>query len=163
MPKSGLIVVKDNYKAMAEGLRLLSDLRVMVGVPEDKSQRRDGDAISNAALLYVHENGAPEVGIPARPTLKPGVRDARVEIERRLKLAGQAALEGRPSSVRNQFAAAGQAGASAVKAKINSNVGPPLAPSTLAARKRRGVKRTNTLVDTGQMRNAVTYVVREEK
>jgi hypothetical protein len=45
---------------------------------------------------------------------------------------------------------------------INSNVGPPLKPGTLAARRRRGLKRTNTLVDTGQMRNAVTYVVTED-
>lgn len=163
MAKDGLTVIADNTRKLAEGLALLANLRVMVGIPDDRTERRDGEAISNAALLYVHENGAPEVGIPARPTLKPGVRDARVEIERRLRLAGTAALEGKPSSVRAQFAAAGQAGASAVKAKINSNVGPPLAASTLAARKRRGLKRTNTLVDTGQMRNAVTYVVREEK
>lgn len=163
MAKTGLTVLVDNTRALAEGLRLLSNLRVMVGIPEDNDSRKDGDPISNAALLYIHENGAPEVGIPARPTLKPGIKDAATEINRRLKLAGTAALEGRPQSVRNQFAAAGQAGASAVKAKINSNVGPPLSPATLAARKRRGVKRTNTLVDTGQMRNAVTYVVREEK
>lgn len=164
MAKTGLTVLADNTRKLAEGLLLLSRLRVEVGVPESKEHRDDeSHDIGNAALLYIHENGAPEVGIPARPTLRPGIRDARVEIERRLRLAGQAALAGKPASVRAQFAAAGQAGASAVKAKINSNVGPPLAASTLAARKRRGVKRTNTLVDTGQMRNAVTYVVREEK
>ena len=161
--KDGLHTLKDNAEKVLEGISLLGRLRVMVGIPQDETQR-DGDApITNAALLYIHENGAPEVGIPARPTLKPGVKDAQVEIERRIRLGGQAALDGKPESVRNQYAAAGQAGASAVKARINSNTPPPLKAGTLAARRRRGVKRTNTLVDTGQMRNAVTYVVREEK
>lgn len=160
--KTGATTIIDNTAKLFEGVALLGWLRVSVGIPEDETQRKDGDAIGNAALLYIHENGAPEVGIPARPTLKPGIRNARSEIERRLRLAGEAALAGRPESVRNQFAAAGQAGASAVKAMINSNVGPPLAESTLAGRRRRGLRRTNTLVDTGQMRNAVTYVVRED-
>lgn len=157
--KTGLTVLADNTHKLAEGLALLANLRVMVGIPEGKD-RKEEDSISNASLLYIHENGAPEVGIPARPTLRPGILNAQVEINRRLKMAGAAALAGKPASVRAQFNAAGQVGASAVKAMINSNVGPPLSPRTLAGRKRRGVKRTNTLVDTGQMRNAVTYVVR---
>lgn len=156
-------MVADHTAKLAEGLRLLSNLRVMVGIPQAKDDRDEGGELGNADILYIHENGAPEVGIPARPTLKPGIKNARLEINRRLKMAGAAALAGKPASVRAQFAAAGQVGASAVKAMINSNVGPPLSAGTLAARKRRGVKRTNTLVDTGQMRNAVTYVVREEK
>lgn len=160
MSKNGVSLVLDKLADVTEGVQLLARLHVLVGIPEDKTDRRD-DGPTNAELLYIHENGAPEVGIPARPTLKPGIKDAQIEINRRLVLAGNAALDGKPSSVRNQFAAAGQAGASAVKAKINSNVGPALKPATLAARKRRGVKRTNTLVDTGQMRNAVTYVVEE--
>lgn len=160
--KSGIVKTIDNFAKLAEGVALLGRLHPMVGIPEDDSTRKDGDTITNAALLYIHENGAAEVGIPARPTMRPGIKNAMPEIERRLKLAGQAALDGKPQSVRNQMAAAGQAGASSVKRMINSNVGPPLKPSTLAARKRRGVKRTNTLVDTGQMRNAVTYVVRED-
>lgn len=161
MPKNGVSLVLDKLADVAEGVQLLARLHVLVGIPEDKTDRRDDSGPTNAELLYIHENGAPEVGIPARSTLRPGIKDAQGEINRRLVLAGQAALDGKPSSVRNQFAAAGQAGASAVKAKINSNVAPALKPATLAARKRRGVKRTNTLVDTSQMRNAVTYVVEE--
>lgn len=163
MAKSGVVKVIDNMAKVLEGVALLGRLNVSVGIPADDTTRKDGDAITNAALLYIHENGAPEVGIPARKTMGPGIKNASPEIERRLKMAGKAALDGKPQSVRNQFAAAGQAGASAVKAMINSNVGPPLKARTLAVRKRRGVKRTNTLVDTAQMRNAVTYVVSEEK
>jgi hypothetical protein len=158
----GVKKLVDNMSKVLEGIALLGRLHVSVGIPQDDTTRKEGDAITNAALLYIHENGAAEVGIPARPTLKPGIKNAGKEIERRLKMAGQAALDGKPQSVRNQYAAAGQAGASAVKRMINSNVGPPLRPGTLAARRRRGLKRTNTLVDTGQMRNAVTYVVTED-
>ena len=158
----GVKKLVDNTRKVFEGIALLGRLHVSVGIPQDDSKRKEGDAINNASLLYIHENGAAEVGIPARPTLKPGIKDASKEIVRRLEMAGKAALDGKPSSVRAQYAAAGQAGASAVKRKINSNVGPPLKPGTLAARRRRGLKRTNTLVDTGQMRNAVTYVVTED-
>ncbi len=159
--KSGAVVLIDNMAKLVEGVRLLATLHPMVGIPEEKGERDDGADISNAALLYIHDQGAPEAGIPQREVMAPGIKNAMPEIDRRLALAGKAALDGKPQSVRNQMAAAGQAGASAVKAMINSNVQPPLAAGTLAARKRRGVKRTNTLVDTGQMRNAVTYVVRE--
>jgi hypothetical protein len=49
-----------------------------------------------------------------------------------------------------------------VKAKINSNIQPKLADSTLEARRRRGVTRENTLVDTAQLRNSVTHVIRSK-
>lgn len=160
--KPGLHVLLDRTADLIEAVRLLGRLRVMVGVPENKTERRDFDGPSNAELLYTHENGAPEAGIPARPTLRPGIQTAQREINRRLELAGRAATDGKPSSVRAQFAAAGSAGAQSVKRVINSNVGPPLAASTLAARRRAGVKSERTLVRTGQMRNAVTYVVEEE-
>lgn len=160
--KNGLNVIKNDAQKVLDGLNLLADLRVMVGIPGDKTPRKEGK-ITNAALLYIHENGAPEVGIPARPTMKPGLKDEDIEIKRRLKMAGQAALDGKPQSVRNQFAAAGMAGVKGVKNRIASNTPPPLKPATIAARKRRGVKRTNTLIDTGQMNGAVTYVIRNAK
>lgn len=161
MAKTGVTVVVDNMSKLVEGVAFLAHHQVMVGIPDDKSQRKDPQQISNADLLYIHENGAPEAGIPARPTLRPGVESVQKETERRLALAGQAALDARPQSARAQFEAIGMINASAVKNRINSNTPPPLRPGTLAARRRRGVKRTNTLVDTGQMRNAVTYVVRK--
>ena len=55
--------------------------------------------------------------------------------------------------------AAGMEASASVKNKIDSNVPPELSERTLAARKRRGVTRTDTLVDTGQFRNSITYVV----
>ncbi|MNT50592.1 hypothetical protein D3C72_1875180 [compost metagenome] len=57
---------------------------------------------------------------------------------------------------------AGMTASNSVKAKINSNIRPELAESTLEARRQRGVTRENTLVDTGQLRNSVTYVIRNK-
>ena len=154
----------DNLAKVAAGIRLLAETRVMVGFPQDADKpRKDGEPINNATLGYIHDNGAPEAGIPARPFMRPGIKDSATEVQRRFKLAGKAALDAKPDSAMRQMEAAGMIAASAVKARINSNIQPALADSTLAARKRRGVKRTNTLVDTGQMRNAVTYVVRKVK
>ncbi len=51
--------------------------------------------------------------------------------------------------------------AEAARENIDGNMQPPLAKSTLAARRRRGNTSEWTLVDTGKMRDAVRAVVRE--
>ena len=73
-----------------------------------------------------------------------------------------AALDGDVQQVGRRLNRAGIVAASAVKAKINSNIQPALSERTLADRRQRGVTRENTLVDTGQYRNSITYVVRDK-
>lgn len=158
--KDGLTTVLDSVAKTIEAMRNLASARVMVGIPSDKNGRNDGP-INSAALLYIHENGSPEANIPARPTLIPGVKDAEESTTAGLERAGRAAFDGNPRGVENSLIAVGLRAASSVKKRINSNTPPPLAPATLARRRARGVTRTNTLVDTVQMRNAVTSVVRK--
>jgi len=158
--KSGVVKTLDHLARIAEGVKLLASQKVMVGIPQEKNYRK-GDPINSAALLYIHEHGAPEVNIPARPTLAPGVREAKDPIAGYLKQAAGYALEGKPGATEKALNAAGIKGRDSVKAKIGSNTPPPLSPKTLAARKRRGVTRTNTLVDTAQMQGAVNYVIRK--
>ena len=53
-----------------------------------------------------------------------------------------------------------------VRRVINAGVAPPLAASTLRSRRTRKVaKRTGTvaLIDTGQLRNSITYVIRPKR
>ena len=75
MPKastSGVFKVVDNLRKLTQGIEVLTTMQVMVGVPDDKSGRREGE-INNAELAYIHDKGAPEANIPARPFMEPGI------------------------------------------------------------------------------------------
>ena len=67
-----------------------------------------------------------------------------------------------PSAVLTAKNKAGLIAQNSVKATITAGEGfAPLAESTLAARKRRGVSRTKPLIDTGSLLNSITYVIRK--
>lgn len=153
------VVVKDNLKLMLKQIQALAATKVLVGVPEAKGQRK-GEPISNAALAYIHTNGAPEANIPARPFLIPGIKSVQKETAASFKKAGQAALEGKDFT--KNLTAIGLRAASAVKKKITDGPFLPLKPGTLAARRRRGRTGTKPLLDTAQMRNAITFVIRKK-
>ncbi|WP_321942068.1 hypothetical protein [Burkholderia cenocepacia] len=136
---------------------------VLVGVPDSTAGRKDdGEPLSNAEIGYIQEAGSPANNIPARPHLVPGVQDARPKFEPQLQKGVEAALDGDLEQVERRLNMAGIAAQNSVRAKVNSNIAPELAESTLEARRRRGVTRENTLVDTGQYRNSITYVIRKK-
>lgn len=136
---------------------------VLVGVPDSTAGRKDqGEPLSNAEIGYILENGSPANNIPARPHLVPGVQDARPKFEPQLQKGVEAALDGDLEKVERSMNRAGLVAQNSVRAKVNSNIQPKLADSTLDARRRRGVMRENTLVDTAQYRNSITYVVRKK-
>lgn len=152
----------DNMREFADALKVLRDSEVLVGVPAEKAPREDTkgseDGINNASLLYLLDRGVPELNIPARPVVDPGVMDKKPEIIKEMHNAGAMVLNGRDPH--DGLARVGMVAVSGIKARITSNTPPALAKSTLAARRRRGVTRINTLVDTAKMLNAVSYTVR---
>jgi len=164
--KTGLTVLVDNVAKMAEGIEVLASKRTMVGVPADKASRKDGP-INNAALAYIHNNGAPEVNLPARPFMEPGIESVAKEIRDGIGKAGEFALDGRPDAVERQYHRVGTVARDAIKAKITDGPFAPLKPSTIAARKRKRKSRNNEdmkpLIDTAAMRNSINYVVRDDK
>lgn len=157
-------VVKDRVAEILKGIRSLTKDVVLVGIPAEDAAREHapaaGTLINNAALGYIHENGAPEAGIPPRPFLLPGIAGAQARIADEFGKAATYAIEGRPEAVSRQFVRAGTIGRDAVKAKINTGPFVPLAPTTLAARRARGRTGTKPLIDTGQLRNSINFVVR---
>jgi hypothetical protein len=164
--KSGLTIVRDNLAKVSKAIGGLGRARVMVGVPADKASR-SGDAINNASLAAIMENGAPEVNIPARPFMKPGIANVQPQIAAGLKKAGEFALQGRGDAVDRQFHRVGAIGRDAIKAKITDGPFVPLKPSTIAARKSKRKSRNNTdvkpLIDSGALRASISYVVRTEE
>ncbi|KVP40842.1 hypothetical protein [Burkholderia ubonensis] len=155
------------FDRLDEILKSISGLvqkEVLVGVPDSTAGRKDkGEPLSNAEIGYILESGSPANNIPARPHLVPGVQDARPKFEPQLQKGVEAALDGDLEKVDRSLNRAGLVAQNSVRAKINSNIQPKLADSTLAARRRRGVTRENTLVFSGQYRNSVIYVVRKKK
>lgn len=157
--------VKISVDTMASIIKAINELGakdVLIGIPEGNTDRKTGDSATNAVIGYVQEFGSPANNIPARPFLIPGVQDIQKPAADRLKVAAQRALSGDLSTAEKQLHAAGLMGQNSARAKINSNIQPKLSDRTLAARRARGVTRENTLIDTGQLRNSLTYVIRKK-
>lgn len=154
-------ITKDRVADVLKQVKALTAQEVLVGVPAENAGRNDGDAINNAEIGYVQEFGAPERNIPARPFLLPGVEEAMPKIIDRMKAGGAKALSGDPGAASKTLNAVGLMAQNAVRAKINEGIPPPLSPRTLADRRARGRTGEKPLIDTGQLRNSVTYVVRK--
>lgn len=183
-------VTKDNTKAFLKGIQALATQRAYAGVPATTAGRKEeGQAINNAELMYIHENGAPEANIPARPVVVPAIKSAQPAITQALTLAAKAGANGDVAGVDKGLNAAGIIAQDAMRKKITTGPFAPLSPKTIAARAaKRGTKRRKgeqeyldlvkggmapakaqaaanikPLIDTGQLRRALTYVIRKVK
>jgi hypothetical protein len=168
-PKTGISIRGQTLAQALQSVNLLADVEVLVGFPEDTTER-DADpddpmrGITNAALAYIHDNGAPERNIPARPFMDPAMQEAEEPLADALGRMAAAALGPNSSAVVEQQAhRLGLIAKLAVQNKINEGIPPPLAPRTLKARALRGRTGTKPLIDTGQLRNAANYVIRSRR
>ncbi len=177
----------DNTRLLAIALEELTKTQVLVGVPADTTARDDGSAITNAALMYIHENGAPEINLPARPVVYPTVKAEQPAITKHLEAAGRAALAG--GDALPIFKRLGLYMQNALRAKITDGPFVPLSPRTVAGRFRKrgaGKRRQGEedyldaiaggasaaeaqaaagikpLIDTGALRRSLTYVIRRK-
>lgn len=158
----GLGVTADMMPELEKALKELQSQSVYAGFPEGEDPREGDDPINNATLGYIHNGGAPEANIPARPFMVEGIEQAEASIVAGMELAGASILDGDMQTADKALHAVGMAAQDGIKGKLNDGPFDPLAESTLKARERRGVERTNPLIDTGQMRNAVSYAIRKE-
>lgn len=177
----GLEVKIDDMAKIVDSINSLVKRSVLVGIPASEASREDEDSpMDNATLGYLHETGSPAANIPARPFLIPGVLDAQDKYEPQLKKAANAALTGSRKKIDDHLNAAGIIASQSAKDMLENGDHAPLAISTLRARARKGRKgaaeelasraagnapnaaNARPLIDTGQMRNAITYVLRGE-
>ena len=156
-----LKIVKDRVGAVLKGVRALTTKEVLVGIPSTTAGRTD-TPINNAEIGYLMETGSPAQNIPERPFLVPGVESSQAKFTPHLKAAGLSALEGKTALVERDFDRAGFVAANAVKAKITEGPFTPLSPKTLQKRRAKGRTGERPLIDTGQLRRAVTHVVRKK-
>lgn len=177
---------RENVRDIVAGLRSLAKREVLVGYPAENAGRNpvDGEQteMTNAAIGYVQENGDPDLNIPARPHLGPGVAAVAGDVMEILERGLKSALSGRgPEAMEQAFHRVGQKAADSVRKTITDGLEPPLAEATLLARARRGSKGAKKelaaraegraastefakpLIDSGQLRRAVNYVIRNKK
>ena len=195
----------DNTPKIREAMKRLTETKVLVGVPSDdetphlgvdvssgNARKDEGKKeITNAELAYIHSNGAPEVNIPARPFLEPGIKEVQDKITTVFKNAAKFAMQGDYSLVDQALDAVGLLAQAAARQKIADGIPPPLSPVTVAMRMRRtkasSYKRkasvdaqiafneqfkqtgsmegspTTPLYDTGQLVASISYVKRNMK
>ena len=159
-------LIHDGLPDLLRNLRKLQKKEILVGVPRDTSERKQTDVeeMNNATLAFIHEHGSPLANIPARPFIGPGIKRNKDKITKFLKKAGEAALTaGGRDKVEQQLNLAGMAAQNGARAVINDGEGfQELAPSTIYQRQQRGRTGTKPLIDTGQLRNSITYVFKED-
>jgi hypothetical protein len=185
-------VETDRMVELQNAIEMLSGIEILIGIPSDSDQphfseggqrvqgggteqRRDtgeGGIQSNATLGYIHEHGSPAANIPARPWLGPGVEESRAQWTNYMRQAGEEALsltENSQGRMERGLHAAGMTAVSAVKVRIVAGLKPDLSPRTIAARRARTPSRqaatqadVTPLVDTGQLLNSISYVIKRE-
>jgi hypothetical protein len=173
--KSGITIQRDHLAKLMQDIKRLSGHDVLVGIPETKADRYEDlkaarqvakagglplPGVNNAMIGYFHEMGAPRANIPARPFLVPGIVDATPRLVTQMRAGVEAALKGDSAGLDHRMHSAGMIAQNSVRAKINSGLPPPLSDRTIRARLARGRTGTVPLIDTGQLRNAITYVIR---
>jgi hypothetical protein len=181
-------ITKDNVSKVFKEIADLVGKQVLIGIPDNGQNKRDDEPVNNATIGYAMEFGLPANNVPARPFLIPGVKKARSAALRQLRQSADAALNGDAKGVDAGLARAGIVASNEVKHQINSNIPPPLKPETIRGRHRarqtkmreseevylrmvaRGIDPGAAqadvgivaLINTGQLRNSITYVVRKK-
>ncbi len=152
------LITIDNLDAVRAELEELAMSEVLVGFPEETTDEgrdpaEDGQPLTNAALAYIHDNGAPEVNIPARPFMIPAIEGAQKQIADQLARTARQVLVSSatgpllPGTVARGLAGVGIAAERAIKMKINEGIPPPLSEYTLRERARKGRKGAQAELD----------------
>ena len=160
MSRTGLETLHDGLPDLLRRMAAVAQRDVLVGIPSGE-QRDDGP--TNAEIGYQNEFGSPANNIPARPHLIPGVAAVQDKAVARLTQAASAAATGRMSDAERHLHAAGLIAQNSVRRTLTTAAYRPLSERTLAERRARGRTGTKPLIDTGQYRNSITYVVRDGK
>lgn len=151
------IKVKEN--GFAERLRVLSELgklEVAVGVLEEKGAAPKRGAADMTVLMVatIHEFGAPAAGIPQRSFVRAYVDEHRDQIRAWQREILTPVFAGKVTATQalNRLGAKISGG---IQARISAGIPPALAQETVD---RKGS--STPLIDTGQLRASITWVVR---
>lgn len=130
----------------------MTDKFVTVGIHEDVGMH-DGEDITNAQLGAVMEFGTDDGNIPARPWLSPGVSSGNADY---VSLIADGLEDETPMlQILNQIGVVAVGKVQQYMVELRT---PPNAPSTIAKK-----GSSNPLIDSGALRQSVTYKVTDSK
>lgn len=157
---SGVRVVDNGADALIARMRALraSKASVSVGILSDAPKKEREGATGRYSLLevaVVHEFGAPAANIPARSFIRGTFDEKREEIERLQRVLLTKVVKGE-MELTPALNAMGAKFASWCQQRIAEGISPPLAESTIAAK-----GSSTPLIDTGQLRSAITWKITE--
>lgn len=159
-----LTVTKDFTKQFQETIARFKKDSVLIGIPMEDNQRDDDAPIGNAAILAINHFGSDDGKIPPRPVLTTGIKNAQADITDQFKIMAKKALKQGVSALDTGYERIGIIASNACKKVITDQDGiKEPSDATLKARQyltQSGFKGTKALLVTGQLRNAITYVVR---
>lgn len=185
-----LTIKSDDLENLRKTIEAIAAFEVLVGFPENTTARPDETVLTNAELAYIHDNGAPEANIPARPFMLPGIQACEDKIISAMRgMMKQGLVQRVPMQAVKGLMTVGLIASQSIKMKIREGVPPPLSEATLRRRATRGGKGTGMgsrkgavlelelraagfaastdfakpLYDTGQLLKAVTFVIRARK
>lgn len=178
------------FTAMVSKVQALTKKEVLVGIPQAEAQRPSGDMVNNAELLYLHTHGvrapamraemqpnidagmkysaahslyvqthgSPAYAIAPRPVLEPAIRDSKEAIGKQIAGAYRAAMHGDMAGAERGLELAGMVAQNAARAWFENpkNQWPPNSARTIKAK-----GSDSPLIDTGEMRKSITYVIRD--
>ena len=185
------VSVRASGGGIAEIQRSLEELKkmdVLVGIPEEKSSRPD-EGINNAELAFIHTNGvrrkamredmaddilrhgyhkaydmyiqahgSPLWHSPPRPIIEPAIEADKEKIAELMGEAAKAILDGDSDRAKEYLNKAGLEGQGASQDWFTNpeNGWAPNSPLTVEAK-----GSDKPLIDKGELRKAITYVVRK--
>lgn len=130
-------------------------------IAEMKPALAKGTKYSIAMQIYLHEHGYLQADqsnffhTPPRPIIQPAIRYYKAEIAKELGIAAKAAMDGQ--DVRSRLSSVGMLAQARVQDWF-TNPANGWAPNAATTIKRKGS--AQPLIDTGALRQAITYVVK---
>ena len=140
-------------KGLLERIAELGEPKVYIGIPSSTNARQG--ASNNATIAAVHELSAPTRGIPARPFLIPTMQNNAEKYTNLMAQGFRNALQDKEKAA-EVYEKIGLVASTDVQDYIVSGQFVPLKQSTID---RKGSSKP--LLDTGEMRNSISWEVRK--
>lgn len=145
--------IEEELKEMKRKIELYNKKDVMIGVTGTTNGER-----GNAFLMAIHEYGTQDGRIPERRPIRLTMENNQVNYARRLQQGIDKVLVDE-MDIMTALNSIGEEVAGDVKITISNGLTPPLADSTVRARKDNS---DTPLYDTGELVNSITYEVRDK-
>ena len=183
--KIDIIKEVDNFSKTLDSLQFIRAHDVYVGI-QQKDDSREDDDVTNAELLFIHTNGArvkkrrkkgsandlyvlsngsPYFNIPPRPVIEPALKSDQKRLSSMMKQAAKYAFDGNKSEALRQLELVGTRGRDVSKRWFVNpdNNWPPNSEVVQERKRRKGSTNPRPLIDTGELKNSISYFVRTKE